>query len=150
MVSKEKIEVNEVFARWRIEDEELGRKVDEIRQWMRELDLIGKQHFGETATYLRDLRKQMVRHFEREVEMLEQIGKLYTSGSPEILAVRRQSDREHHNLLGRAEDMIARLDQIDPPFESWQQAMDEMDGLVSLLEQHESNEWDSIEMLLPQ
>lgn len=149
MVSKAISNVNEVFARWQAEDEELGRKVDAIRHWMRELDQLGKQHFGETATRLHDLRQHLVQHFDREEEMIQRLGQAYPTGSPEVTAVQRQTEQDHENLLQRVDDMVERMNHIDPPFKSWQQAMDEVEGLVSLLEQHESSEWDNIEMLLP-
>ena len=140
---------NEVFARWRAEDEALGKQVDTIRQWMRELDQLGRQHFGETATRLRFLRESLTEHFDREAQMILALGRLYSATSPEVAAIRRQADRDHNSLLKRADDLIERLDQLEPPFENWQQAIDEIEALVSLLEQHEANEWESIEMLLP-
>jgi predicted nucleic acid-binding Zn-ribbon protein len=149
MSSKTKDAANEVFARWRAEDAELNEKVDSIRQWMHELDQLGRQHFGETATRLRSLRELMVEHFSQEGEMVEQLGKLYSPLSPEVASVRRKAESDHEHLLHRVDDFIARLNQLEPPFRTWQQAIDEMEGFASLLEQHETNEWDSIEMLLP-
>lgn len=149
MGSKTNTSANEVFARWRIEDEELATQVDTIRQWMRELDQLGRQHFGETATRLRELRELMVTHFDRESEMVEKLGKIYRMDSPEVSAVRKQSARDHQNLLLRVDALIERLDRLEPPYNSWQEAIDDLESLVSLLEQHEANEWDSLEMLLP-
>ncbi len=149
MGSRTNTSANEVFARWRIEDEELATQVDTIRQWMRELDQLGRQHFGETATRLRELRELMVTHFDREAEMIEKLGQDHYSDSPEVAAVRRQSDRDHQHLLNQIDQLIGRLDQLEPPYGSWQEAIDDLESLVSLLEQHEAREWDSIEMLLP-
>lgn len=141
--------VHEIFAKWRSEDELLGRQLDSIRQWMRELDQLGKQHFGETATRLKLLRETIVDHFEREEALVKKLSEHYSPDSPELAAVKNQASREHQNLLDRFDDLIRRLDLVEPPFESWQQAMDEMQDLVNLFEQHEANEWESIEMLLP-
>jgi len=149
MTSKTTLTVHEIFAAWRAEDEQLGREVDSLRQWMRELDQLGKQHFGETATRLRLLRETIVDHFDREEVMMEKLSAHYPPSSPELAAVKKQAKREHQNLLARLDDLVNRLDQVEPPFESWQQAMDEMQELVNLFEHHEANEWESIEMLLP-
>lgn len=140
---------NEVFTRWRAEDEALGTQVDTIRQWMRELDQIGKQHFGETATRLCVLRSFLLEHFEHEAQMVVGLRQVYGAESPEVAELERQSNCDHDRLLGRVDRLIERLNQLEPPFETWQQAMDEIESLVSLLERHEANEWDNLESLLP-
>ena len=142
-------DANEIFARWRAEDEALGTQVDAIRQWMRELDQLGKQHFGETATRLRLLRESLVEHFERESQMASTLCQVYSETSPELTAIQNRSNRDRANLLKRIDELIERLDQLEPPFQNWQQAIDEIEAFVSLLEQHEAHEWDCIEILLP-
>lgn len=141
--------IADFFEIWRAEDRALESNIDEIRDWMHEVDQLGIPHFGETATRLGPLRDRLIAHFHREDEMIGQLAELYPSSSPEIDSVRRQSVRDHHQLLSRLDDLTARLDEIEPPFASWQAAMDELESFVDLLEQHEEQESDSIRMLMP-
>lgn len=141
--------LTDFFQTWQTEDRALEVAVDEIRDWMHEVNQLGIPHFGETATRLAPLRNRLVNHFHREDEMIAGLAEQYPSTSPEIEAVRRQSGRDHHRLLCRLDDLIDRLAQIDPPFDSWQAAMDELEMFVDLLEQHEERESESIETLMP-
>jgi hypothetical protein len=137
------------YENWRAEDRQLEVGIDGVRDWMQEVNQLGIPHFGETATRLLPLRQRLVTHFQREDQMIAQLAELYPSSSPEVQAVRRQSSRDHHQLLARLDDLIQRLGQTEPPFASWQAAMDELESFVDLLEQHEEQEADSIERLMP-
>ena len=137
------------YENWRAEDRQLEVGIDGVRDWMQEVNQLGIPHFGETATRLLPLRRRLVTHFEREDRMIAQLAELYPSSSPEVQAVRRQSSHDHHQLLARLDDLIQRLGQTEPPFDSWQAAMDELESFVDLLEQHEEQEADSIGMLMP-
>lgn len=149
MNSNTKHPVADFYKRWKAEDRDLERGIDQIREWMHEVNQLGIPHFGETATRLGPLRARLVAHFEREDTMIVQLAELYPSSSPEIKAVRRQSARDHAQLLARLDDLISRLDQIEPPFASWQVAMNELELFVDLLEQHEERESECIETLMP-
>ena len=52
-------------------------------------------------------------------------------------------------MLVRLDDLIERLNQSDPPFDSWQAATEEVEVFVEQLEQHEDHETDMIELLMP-
>lgn len=141
--------VSVIFANWQKEDRGLESCVDQVRDWMREVAQLGIPHFGETATRLRPLRHRLVQHFAREDEMIEQLAQLYSSSSPEIEAVRRQSVHDHDQLLARLDNLINRLNELVPPFDSWQTAIDDVEMFVDLLEQHEEQESESVQMLMP-
>ncbi len=149
MNTKQQNEIATIFRRWHAEDRELESSMDEVRDWMNEVSQLGIPHFGETATRLRPLRERLVTHFEREDKMVAELAELYPTQSPEVKAVQRQSSRDHDELLIRIDGLIARLEQPEPPFRSWQSAMNEVEMLVGVLEQHEDQEAESIEMLLP-
>ena len=141
--------LSEIFKNWRAEDRDLESRLDEVRDWMREVSQLGIPHFGETATRLRPLREALVRHFQREDAMIAQLARSYPSPSPEINAVRSQSAYDHDLLLSRLDDLTQRLDEPEPPFTSWQLAMDEIELFVVALEQHEEQEAESIKFLMP-
>ncbi len=138
-----------IFKHWKSEDLALQGCLNEVRHWMREVSLLGIPHFGETATRLRPLREYLVRHFEREDELIAQLATSYASSlSPELDAVRTASAREHRQLLIDLDDLMIRLNQTEPPFASWEAAMGQVDRLVDTLDQHEARESGSIEALI--
>ena len=81
--------------------------------------------------------------------MLAKLAELYPASSPEVGAFKRQTSADHHTLLARLDDLHSRLKEIDPPFESWTAAMDEVDVFFEAMEQHERNESDRVSMLMP-
>jgi hypothetical protein len=132
----------------RLEKGELHLQIDEVRAWMREVGQLGVPHFGETATKLGQVRGRLVQHFEREDAIVDELAEQYSPSSPEIPAIRRQSSRDHGELLGRLDELCERLRAPDPPFESWQSAMREVDLFVVALERHEEQESESVETLM--
>ena len=149
MNEKGVMELTRVFEDWRAEDQKLSTCIEEIRDWMSEVNQLGIPHFGETASRLQPLREALAMHFEREIAMLTILGELYPQASPEVLAFRRQTLADHRSLLSRLDDLHERLKEIDPRFESWTAAMDEVDVFFEAIEQHERSESDRIEMLMP-
>ncbi len=138
-----------IYDSWQEEDRELETRIDEVRDWMLEVNQLGIPHFGETATRLRPLRERLFIHFGRENELISQLANFYPASSPEIEAVRKQSIADHDQLLSRLENLIDRLNLPEPPFQSWTEAMDEVSMFVDAIEQHEDRESDSIQMLMP-
>jgi hypothetical protein len=141
--------LSQIFEKWLAEDREMEACLDEVRDWMREVSQLGIPHFGETAMRLRPLHDRLVHHFGREYEMIVQLAESHPPPSPEVDAVRRQSTSDHQQLLARLDDLIQRLNQTEPPFASWQAAMDEVEIFVNALEQHEEQESESIKILMP-
>lgn len=140
--------VTQIFQQWQTEDRELVRRVDVLRDWMQEVNQLGIPHFGETASRLRMFCRWLTEYFEREDAMISQLAQAYPASSPEVEDVRRFSDLDHAQLLLRFEELIGRLEQTVPPFDSWEAAMEEVVILVETLEQHEENESESVRMLL--
>jgi hypothetical protein len=138
-----------IFDSWRAEDCELELRIDELRDWMGEVSQLGIPHFGETATRLCQVRERIVQHFEREDEMVAELARLYPGSSPEIASIRKRSSRDHSHLLTRLDDLSKRLSELEPPFKSWQEAMQDVELFVNELEQHEDHESESVMMLMP-
>ena len=149
MNSKTDPPLPKIFHKWRAEDRELELRINELREWMGEVSQLGIPHFGETATRLGQVRERLVQHFEREDEMVTELASLYPDSSPEIASIRKQSSRDHSLLLSRLDDLSKRLSELEPPFESWQQAMQDVEFFVDTLEQHEDRESESVMMLMP-
>lgn len=149
MNTKGTSEVIQLFEDWRTDDRKLSECIEEIRNWMSEVNQLGIPHFGETASRLQPLRECMSLHFVREDSMLEKLAELYPAKSPEVLALKRQTRLDHQTLLARLDDLHSRLKETDPPFKTWTAAMDEVDVFFEAMEQHERSESDRVLMLIP-
>ncbi|WP_161604437.1 hemerythrin domain-containing protein [Roseiconus nitratireducens] len=139
----------QIFRDWHIENHALEQKVSVVRDWMREVNQFGRPRFGETASRLRVLRDHLVAHFHKEDSMVGNLARRYPSASPEVMAIRRRSANDHRLLLRRVDDLISRLKETDPPFASWTAAMHEVDLFFDVLEQHATQESESMQILMP-
>lgn len=149
MNTKVASELCQIFAEWRSEDRKLALCIDQVRDWMSEVNQLGIPHFGETASRLEPLRETLVVHFRREDEILTKLSELYSPDSPEVEAFRRQTALDHRSLLMRMDDLYSRLKETDPQFASWTTAMNEVDVFFEAMQQHEIQESERISMLTP-
>lgn len=141
--------VESLSRQWHQGHKELGEFFDEYRQWAYQVTQTGFPHFGESAERLKQLRERLAEHFARENEIADQLVALQGSPSAEADANRRRALADHAHLLERLDGLILKLGELDPPFESWEQAVSEVEGFCGALEQHEEQESDCIAWLLP-
>jgi iron-sulfur cluster repair protein YtfE (RIC family) len=127
----------------------LNEFFDEYRKWAYQIAQRGFPHFGETACRLKELRERLCEHFTEEDEIAEQLLAMKGERSPEVEANRRQVASDHVNLLARLDSLIEQLNQVDPPFDSWQEAVEKVERFCDALEQHEEQESDCINWLAP-
>lgn len=142
--------IESLSFQWRDDHRKLNEFFDEHRRWAYDIGQRGVPHFGETADRLKRLRAQLTEHFARENEICDQLTAIVVSPSPEVDANRRQVEADHANLLARLDTLINKLSELDPPFESWQQAVEQVELFCDALEQHEEQESDCITWLLPE
>lgn len=140
--------VPQIVDHWHDEDRSLAACVEQVRQWMREVEQRGIPHFGETAARLSPLRERLLQHFEREDKMLHQIAELFLTPTPAIDAVRTQALHEHDQLLFALDELRGRLSRLQPPFVSWQAAMREVEEFFHSLERHEEQEAVNVQALM--
>jgi iron-sulfur cluster repair protein YtfE (RIC family) len=141
--------VESLSAQWHQGHAELGEFFDECRQWAYEVAQTGFPHFGELAERLKQLRERLADHFTREDEISDQLVALHGAPSPEADANRRRAQADHEHLLVRLDGLISKLGELEPPFDSWQQAIGEVELFCDALDQHEEQESDCIAWLLP-
>ena len=134
---------------WREDHRKLDEFFDEYRQWAYEIAQRGFPHFGETADRLKQVRQRLTEHFARESAICEQLIELTSTASPEVEANRRQVETDHANLLSRLDNLIAQLSELEPPFDSWENAVEQVERFCDALEQHEEQESDCLTWLLP-
>ena len=135
---------------WQSERQAVSACIDELRQWMNEVSQLGIPHFGETATRLRPLREQLVDHFACEDEMIAKVARSPDTGPPSTKGLASESSREHRELLSQLDEIVRDLDQLEPPFPSWQAAIRAVEHFIDSLEQHESREIQRVNSLPPQ
>ncbi len=138
-----------IYQDWQSEHREFETCIAEIRKWMYELAQMGDPHFGETATRLKPLRRWLVAHFDREDEMVAEIASSHLASTRKANAMGKQSSRDRARLLAQLDDLMDRLIQLDPPFVSWQRAIQEVEAFVDLLGDHEAREIKSVQTLIP-
>ena len=141
--------VESLTHRWRDGHRKLDEFFDEYRKWAYDVAQQGVPHFGETADRLKQLRECLSEHFLAEDEICEQLIAITGTPSPELDANRRQVATDHINLLSRLDTLINELSEVDPPFDSWQQAVEQVERFCDALEQHEEQESDCIQWLVP-
>jgi len=135
---------HDLFQRWQFEDHELAARIDETRKWMQQVAERGTPRFGEAGSQLTQLRSYLLTHFDREHDICDQLENLYDKHCPEIEAMRRQATHDHQQLLNQLDEFIAKLNALDPPFVSWQAAIEQVESFADTLEQHEEQESESI------
>lgn len=150
MTSSGKPPVADVFSRWKTEDRQLFTLIGELRHWMSEVAQLGIPHFGETATRLRPLRETLVQHFANEDEMIDQLTSQMSSAqiTDQITDLYGRSSPGHQQLRDKLDGLIDRLNDLEPPFDSWQSAMAEVGEFFDDLEQHEKQESESVAGLI--
>lgn len=129
-----------LFSLWHAEDQELRSHIDQMRQWMNEVNQLGIPHFGEAGDRLASLRKRLSQHFNREDEIIESLAANSGDSATAIEDLRSRSQSEHQQLLNRVDELSHRLNLIDPPFSSWTAATQEIEGFVDELQRHEQAE----------
>jgi iron-sulfur cluster repair protein YtfE (RIC family) len=136
--------------KWREEHTALDAFFDDFRKWAYEVAQRGVPRFGETAGKLKQLRQRLVTHFEREDGLSTQFVALRGGLSPEPEANRRMVTHDHASLLTQLDSLIEKLNELEPPFASWQEAIEQVERFIDVLDQHEEQESDSIAWLLPE
>ena len=94
-------EICQIFNDWQVDHQQLADSIDEIRDWMLEVNQLGIPHFGETASRLQPFRARLQSHFDREDRILNKLAEIYSKSTPEIEAFTRQTKSDHQSLMMR-------------------------------------------------
>lgn len=141
--------IEDLSQAWRDEHDKLHAFFEDYRQWSYQVAQRGIPHFGETACRLKHLRAELEQHFSCEDEICQKLMVCKGGMSPELDAMRRQTAIDHESLLTRLDQLIDQLGAVNPLFDSWQQAVSEVERFCDALEVHEEQEADCITWLLP-
>ncbi len=112
--------------------------IGDVRQWVRDVSELGMPRFGELGVRLRPFRELLSAHFADE-----ESGEFPASGGQSGDGQPKAGENLaglHHRILEDLDSMIARLRASEPPFRSWQAAIEELEALIKVIEQHEEYE----------
>ncbi len=138
----------DLTEKWIREHLELDQWISELVAWMDEVSKLGIPRFGQAGTRLNQLRHRLVEHFRVEDQIAVELCESRPS-SVEVQAAQRQASRDHDQLLDRMDDLYEKLMQLEPPFASWQDAVQQIGWFMDMLEQHEEQESENIQWLSP-
>ncbi|GAA5510881.1 hemerythrin domain-containing protein [Novipirellula caenicola] len=149
MKPESKHSVSVLFGHWKQEHSSLQQELDAFRDWTSHVAEQQTPEFIESANRLREIRDRLVDHFVREDQIGRELRSHYPKGSIEVEASYRQACQDHEELLSELDDLADRLDQVEPPFESWPDAVHEVTLFIDRFEEHEECEAEHILWLAP-
>ena len=149
MKTQDKPNVDLLFVLWKVEHQVLDRYTAELSEWIDGQSKLRISQFQETVRKLADLNEKLQAHFAREEEIGKQIRVAHGNGSPEADAAKRQCDRDHINILDRLKHLIDRMQDAESECDAWKKGVYELGLIVDVIEQHEDQESENVNCLLP-
>lgn len=134
-----------LLRQWNEEHDDLAKSIRETTLWLGQVSQRGIPRFGELAARLSLMRQRMKRHFEREESLGDDLQQ--ASDCVEVKTTRQRAINDHQHLNQRIDDLIAKLSELEPPFDSFQQAIDQVGLFVDAFEQHEEQEAQGLQWL---
>jgi len=135
-VSSERL--SQLIKIWNNEHIDLSKNIQDTSVWLGQVSQLGRPRFGELAARLRVMRERMKRHFEREELLGQDLRQV--ANCVEAVSSSRRASNDHQHLLQRVDELISKLRELEPPFDSFQQAIDQVSLFVDAFEQHEEQE----------
>ena len=149
MKTQDKPNVVLLFSLWKVEHQVLDRYTAELSEWIDSQSQLRIYQFRETVLKLADLNEKLQAHFAREEEIGKQIRVAHSNGSPEADAAKRQCDKDHINILDRLKHLIDRMQDAESECDAWKKGVYELGLIVDVIEQHEEQESENVNCLLP-
>ncbi|HAH47576.1 hemerythrin domain-containing protein [Gimesia sp.] len=118
--------------------EQILLHIKELNHWWSELDERGLPKYGEMGTRVEGLRDLLSKHFRDEEQ--EGYFKPLMDESPGFCIMVPDFQKKHKEFLKRLDDFGARLKQSEPPFQNWNEALQELQRLLAELRVHENEE----------
>lgn len=119
----------------------------EIQRWIREVDQFGVPRFGEFGHRLNCYRNLLAGEFANEEYhgQLSDVEQRHPECKPEITELHGQ----HGQFLDQLERFADRLQQDQPAYRCWQDAVAEFEHLISEIARHQGREDQLLESLTP-
>ncbi len=120
------------------EHEEILAHMKELADWSAQLKEKGLPKFGEMGTRVNCFRDLLAKHFENEEQ--EGYFKPIFDESPGFCIMVPDFHKKHAEILCRIDEFIARSKKSERPFQSWGEALQIFDKLLTDLRAHEDQE----------
>jgi len=130
--------LGQLIQLWNSEHVDLSKNIQDTSIWLGQVSQLGRPRFGELATRLSVMRDRMKRHFEHEELLGHDLRQV--ADCVETVSSNRRAASDHQHLLQRVDELISKLRELEPPFDSFQQAIDQVGLFVDAFEQHEEQE----------
>ena len=124
------------------EHEQILSHIKDLNQWWTELDEHGLPKYGEMGTRMEGLRDLLSRHFNDEEQ--EGYFKPLMDEEPGFCIMVPDFREQHNEFLTRFDDFSARLKQPVPPFQNWNEALEELKSLLAQLRTNEKREFEQV------
>ncbi|WP_417383358.1 hemerythrin domain-containing protein [Gimesia sp.] len=124
------------------EHEEILSHIRDLNQWWTELDEHGMPKYGEMGTRMEGLRDLLAKHFNDEEQ--EGYFKPLMDEEPGFCIMVPDFKERHKEFLTRLDDFSVRLKQSKPPFQNWNEALQELKSLLGDLRTNEKREIDRV------
>ena len=96
-----------------------------------------------------ELNEQLQAHFARERVLCEQMHDAHPNCQVDADAVQRQVERDHSHISSRLKHLMDRMQDAESEVDAWMKAVHELGLIIDLIEQHDEQEFDSVNCLLP-
>lgn len=137
------------FERWKAEHQMIDRYTANLTEWIASQTQLRNLQFQETVRKLTELNEQLQGHFTREGQISQHLLAAHSDCSLDADAVQRQIDRDHENISNRLKHLIDRMQDAEHEQDAWKKGVHELGLIIDLIEQHDEQEAESVNCLLP-
>lgn len=149
MASETISRLGELYDRWKQEHEELRVFVDALTDWAadQQTEQAATLSANSALRKLRELDARLELHFSKEAELGTLLAEAKGQSAVEVESASRRAEGDHRHLGARLHALISKIEKQD--FETWGDVSREISLFVDALEQHESQENESVGWLMP-
>ena len=140
---------NAVFDQWKSEHQEIDRYTASLSEWIAFQSKLRSKQFQETAKKLTELNGHLQLHFAREKQICHHLKTAHSECPMDAEAVQRQIDRDHAAISIRLKHLVDRMQEAEFELDSWKKGVHELGLIIDLIEQHDEQESESVNCLLP-
>ena len=137
------------FDHWNTEHEAIDRYTANLSQWIASESKLRSLQFQETVKKLTELNEQLQAHFARERQLCQQMQDAHRDCPKDADAVQRQVGRDHTSITSRLKHVIDRMQDAEFEMDAWKKGVHELGLIIDLIEQHDEQESESVNCLLP-
>jgi hypothetical protein len=137
---------NAAAKQWHCGHHLVDEAIRRTRRWICEASQNGTPSYRDLASQLRDFSAPLRAHFQQGNELYESLRQ--ELWCVEVESAKRQAAADQHHLLVRLEAFVMRLEEVEPPFASFEHAQNQLEWFFDELDQLEERESDSFGWLL--